>query len=88
METQEPNGRSSRSELIRRRLRLESILAIGFLVAALVTAVWPDWIEAVFRVDPDQGNGSLEWALVAVLGVAATCTAALAWRDYRRVLAG
>ena len=87
METLEPGRRGSRSGPIRRRLRLETILAIGFFVVALLTAVWPDWIETVFRVDPDHGSGSLEWAIVTVLGVAAICAAALAWRDYRRVLA-
>jgi hypothetical protein len=56
---------------------------MAFAAAAFLTAIWPDWIEAVFRVDPDSGNGSLEWALVAVLGLAAMCAAVLTWRDYR-----
>ena len=88
METLEPGTSISRLKPTRRRLQLESVSAVFFLAAAMVTAVWPDWIEAVFHVDPDHGNGSLEWVIVAVLGVAAVYTAALAWRDYRRVLAG
>jgi hypothetical protein len=31
----------------------------------VVTLFWHDWIEAVFRVDPDQGKGSAEWLVVA-----------------------
>lgn len=65
------------------RLRIEGISTMAFAAAAFLTAIWPDWIEAVFRVDPDSGNGSLEWALVAVLGLAAVCAAVLTWRDYR-----
>jgi hypothetical protein len=71
----------------RRRLRLEGFLTVAFFIATVLTAIWPDWIEAIFHVDPDQGNGSLEWAIVVVLGIATVCAAGLAWRDYRRIVA-
>jgi hypothetical protein len=47
----------------RRRRRLEVELTLGALSGALfaLTLVWPDWIEVVFRVDPDGGNGALEF---------------------------
>lgn len=54
---------------IRRRLRLEVIGAICTALLALLTAFVPDWIEAVFRVDPDHGNGSLEITIVIVFGL-------------------
>lgn len=43
-------------------------LAVAAVSAALfaVTLAWPDWIEIVLRVDPDQGSGWLEWAIVVV----------------------
>jgi hypothetical protein len=27
---------------------------------SLVTVLWPTWVEAVFRVGPDAGDGALE----------------------------
>jgi hypothetical protein len=33
----------------------------------VLTFAWRDWIEAIFRVDPDRHSGALEWAIVAVL---------------------
>jgi hypothetical protein len=63
----------------------ESIVAsvAGFL--AVLTLVWPDWIEGVFGVDPDQHNGTVEWALVAGCAVVAVVLAVLARREWRRV---
>ena len=49
------------------RIRLESALAIASGTLCVLTFVWRDWIEAVFRVDPDRHSGALEWAIVAVL---------------------
>ncbi len=63
--------------------RVETALSALFGVMAVVTAFWPDWIETVFRVDPDGGNGSAEWLAVAVLGVAAIVAFIAARRDYR-----
>lgn len=51
---------------------------------ALLTLVWPDWIEGTFGVDPDHGNGSLEWAIVAAGLVVTIMTAVLARREWRR----
>jgi hypothetical protein len=63
---------------------IELVLAGAALVLALVTLVWNDWIELVFRVDPDAGNGSLEKAIVGVLVVAAIICAWLARTEWRR----
>jgi hypothetical protein len=49
--------------------------------------VWHDWIEGVFGVDPDHGNGSAEWIAVVVLLVIAVVAGVLArrgWRGWRR----
>jgi hypothetical protein len=54
-------------------------------VATILTAVWPTWIEGLFRLDPDGGNGKAEWLVVAVLAVATVAAAALARRDLRVV---
>jgi len=66
-----------------RRLQIKGVATIAFAITAALTAIWPDWIEVAFQVDPDHGNGSMEWAIVAVLGLFAVCAAMLTWRDYR-----
>ena len=39
--------------------------------AGILTLFWHDWIEAVFGVDPDHGDGSAELWVVGVLIVVA-----------------
>jgi hypothetical protein len=68
----------------RMRYRLEVIGAFVTGLAALITAIVPDWIEEVFHVDPDSGNGSLEWLIVVALALATVTLSALAWRVRRR----
>ena len=66
-----------------RRVRIEIVLASVLGAATILTAVWPDWIEGLTGFDPDHGNGSVEWLIVAVLAVATIVAAALARRDLR-----
>ncbi len=63
------------------RFRGELIVAVVVALAAIVTAIWPDWIELAFHVDPDHGDGDLEWIVVATLAVVALALGALAARD-------
>lgn len=65
------------------RARLELVLAVGFVGLAVVTAIWPTWIESIFEVAPDGGSGAAEWWIVAVFGVAGLAAAILARRDFR-----
>jgi hypothetical protein len=51
---------------------------------AITTLLWPDWIELVFNVDPDMGNGSLERAIVGLSFVLTIVFVALARREWRR----
>jgi hypothetical protein len=51
----------------------------------IVTAVWPAWIEGLSGFDPDGGNGTAEWWIVAVLAVITVVSAGLARRDLRVV---
>lgn len=67
-----------------RRFWVESSLAAATGTMFVVTLFWRDWIEAVFRVDPDHGNGSLEWVIVAVLAVVSAGLALDARLEWRR----
>jgi len=72
---------------VRTRFWIETALAGVTMSLFLLTLVWQKWIEAVFRVDPDGGNGSLEWAIVAVLFAASVMLSVMAraeWRSVRR----
>lgn len=75
------------SRHFRTRFWVEACLATLTAVSALVTQLWPNWIELVFRVDPDHGNGSLERVLVGVCLVAFLVTVTFAGAEYRRHLA-
>jgi len=58
-------------------------LAVGSAVLLVGTLAWPDWIEIVFRVDPDHGSGWLEWAIVIVAFTLMVMCSAGARRQWR-----
>jgi hypothetical protein len=68
---------------------LESTLGLITGMAAIITLFWQDWIEAVFGVDPDGGNGSAEWLVVFALLLITVALAVGARHEWRRArLAG
>ena len=70
----------------RRKFWLESIAGSITGSLAILTVFWPQWIEAVFGVDPDRGNGSAEWLTVGILLIATVLLAVdahLVWRRTR-----
>lgn len=70
----------------RLRYWVECALAGLAAVLAVMTAIWPDWIELLFDADPDGGNGSAEWGIVIALAVVAIVFAVLARFEHRRLL--
>jgi hypothetical protein len=69
---------------LRRRFWLESVLGSITGAVVVITLFWHDWIEIIFGVDPDEGNGSAEWLVVVIL-LAATVVLALGARlEWRR----
>jgi hypothetical protein len=70
----------------RHRFLAEVGLAAACGVLALLTAMWPEWIEALFGVDPDKGSGELEWMIViglACVAVISGVAARIEWRKLR-----
>jgi len=70
-------------EAPRLRFWFETVVGTFAAVLALITLAWREWIEAVFGVDPDHGNGSAEWIAVALLLGIALALGALARREWR-----
>jgi hypothetical protein len=69
---------------VRTRFWIETASAALCGVLGLLTLVWGDWIEAVFRVSPDNGDGSLEWAIVAALFLVTVVSATAAYAEWTR----
>ena len=69
---------------LRHRFWIETILGLAASVLAVVTLFSHDWIETVFGVDPDKGNGSAEWLVVLTLAVITVMLAIGARREWRR----
>ena len=68
----------------RSRFWVETVLLVASVAFVAFTLLRPVWIEDVFGIEPDAGNGSLEWMLVAV-GLAAVAILLLVTRlEWRR----
>jgi hypothetical protein len=68
---------------MRRLFWIETGLAAITGLLALITPIFPDWIEFVSGWDPDQHDGSVEWLIVVglfVIAVAMIAAAAIEWR--------
>ena len=72
----------------RRRFWVEILLAGCTGVLAVVTLFWHEWIEIVVGVDPDGGNGSVEWLVVAILFAATAGLGVGARQELRRAQLG
>jgi hypothetical protein len=69
------------------RVRVETTMAVIFGLLAVVTTLWPTWIESITGLEPDARSGAVEWAIVVVFAVAAVGAAALVQHDYRTLKA-
>ena len=68
----------------RLRFWVYAVSAIAFALMAVLTMVWPDWIEALTGFDPDHGNGSAEDLVTAVFAGVAILAGGLAGRRWRQ----
>ncbi len=71
---------------LRLRFWLECALATVTAVLTGLTLYSREWIEVVFGVDPDNGDGSLETALVVSMLAATIAFSILARSEWRRHL--
>jgi len=71
------------AESRRRHIGIEFTLVGVSGTLGVLTLVWPDWIEAVFGISPDGGNGGLEFLLAAAFLVLAVAAGLRAARELR-----
>jgi hypothetical protein len=69
---------------LRTRFWLETVLAAATALLAVLTALWQDWIEIVFGVDPDRHSGSVEVLIVCALAAATAVLAIAARYEWKR----
>ena len=50
---------------------------------AAITGLCPDWIERLFRLDPDHHSGSLEWNIAIACIAGAALLAVMVRRNWR-----
>ena len=72
---------------LRRRFWLETDIVIITGVLFAITLIRNDWIEIVFRVDPDNNNGTFEWLIVGALLLVTITLFILASYEWRRARA-
>jgi hypothetical protein len=70
---------------LRIRVRIETILAIVGAALSVLTLLWPEWIEEIFGVEPDGGNGSLEWIIALGFLAVGVGLGLLARHDQRKL---
>ncbi len=68
----------------RKRFIAEVCAGVVTAIATVLTLLVPEWIEVVFDVDPDHGDGSLEWLIAAAFAVATVALATLSYLDRPR----
>lgn len=72
---------------LRLRFWLETGLAIVTGILFVITLVQRSWIEVAFGVDPDNGNGTLEWLIVGALLIVTIALFTLASYEWRKARA-
>ena len=77
-------GAEWREARMRTRFWIEVSAAVLCGVFAFLTLIVRDWIEVVFRVDPDTQSGTAEWLIVLLLGAGVVVSTGLAGYERRR----
>ena len=67
---------------LRGRFWVEMALTAISIALLVVTLAWREWIEIVFKVEPDHGSGTLGWVVVVgalVFAVTFSISAGRGW---------
>ena len=70
---------------VRTRFWIEAVFAGILGILLVVTLVSREWIEVVFGVDPDHGDGSVEWLAVGLIGIVCCVLSVSAHSEWRRI---
>ena len=81
-----PEGTGIRRAQARMRFWVEVALGLIFVALLALTIAVPDWIEEIFGISPDGGDGHIEWLIVAVCLLAIVVSFASAGLEWRRTL--
>jgi hypothetical protein len=68
----------------RKRFIAEVCAGVATAIATLLTLLVPEWIEVVFGVDPDHGDGSLEWLIAGAFALATVALGTVSYLDRPR----
>lgn len=79
----EDKGNNSRNLPL--RFWMQSALAALSAVLFVLTLITREWVEALTGFEPDNGNGTFEFALAIALFALSVLTGTTATRTYRRV---
>jgi len=69
---------------MRLRFWLEAGMATITSVLLILTILWEDWVEEIFGISPDGGNGSFERWMVGALLFITIVLFAMARSEWRR----
>lgn len=72
---------------VRRRFWIEAGMAAASAFLLVLTILWSDWIEFVFRFDPDHNNGSFERLIVTASITSTIIFICVANRELRKSVA-
>lgn len=72
---------------MRLRFWLEAAMATITSVLLVMTLIWEDWVEEIFGISPDAGNGSFERWLVGTLIVVTITLFVMVRSEWRRTRA-
>ena len=70
-----------------RRARLQLLFAVIAGALTLLALIIPAWIESATSLEPDGGNGVLEWLLAVAFGAVSIVFGVLTYRTRRQLAA-